>query len=91
MKIAILAEKYAPDPRWYVNVILKLISIAGDYVADDIWHRLVQVITNDEKLHQYAALTIFEVSDRPVWACLCFLMFCLKILDLFSVSISCFV
>jgi AP-2 complex subunit alpha len=37
LKIAILAEKYTTD-RWYVDTILKLISISGDYVSDTIWH-----------------------------------------------------
>jgi AP-2 complex subunit alpha len=36
LKIAILAEKYATDLRWYVNTILKLISISGDRVSDTI-------------------------------------------------------
>merc|ERR1712238_258519 len=38
LKIAILAEKYATDLRWYVDTVLKLISISGDYVSDAIWH-----------------------------------------------------
>ena len=37
LKIAILAEKFASDLRWYVDVILQLISHAGDFVSDDIW------------------------------------------------------
>ena len=37
LKIAILAEKYASDLRWYVDVILQLISHAGDFVYDEIW------------------------------------------------------
>ena len=34
LKIAILAEKFAPDFPWYVDVILQLIAIAGDHVND---------------------------------------------------------
>lgn len=32
LQVAILAEKYASDYSWYVDVILNLIRIAGDYV-----------------------------------------------------------
>uniref|UniRef100_A0A0K0CXQ4 Alpha_adaptinC2 domain-containing protein n=1 Tax=Angiostrongylus cantonensis TaxID=6313 RepID=A0A0K0CXQ4_ANGCA len=35
LKVAILAEKYATDYTWYVDVILKLIRIAGDYVSEE--------------------------------------------------------
>ncbi len=41
LKIAILAEKFAPtvqqQQRWYVDVVLALIDKAGDFVSDDIW------------------------------------------------------
>lgn len=43
LKTAILSEKYATDYNWYVDVILQLIRIAGDYVSDEVWHRVVQV------------------------------------------------
>lgn len=61
LKIAILAEKYATDLRWYVDTILKLISISGDYVSDAIWHRVVQIVTNHPQgdLQGYAAATLF--------------------------------
>ena len=66
LKIAILAEKYATDLRWYVDTILKLISISGDYVSDPIWHRVVQIVTNHPQgdLQGYAAATLF-VSVSP--------------------------
>ncbi|PSN43176.1 AP-2 complex subunit alpha [Blattella germanica] len=35
LKVAILAEKYATDYTWYVDVILNLIRIAGDYVSEE--------------------------------------------------------
>ena len=38
LRIAILAEKFMPDQRWYFDVILTLIDKAGDFVSDDIWY-----------------------------------------------------
>ncbi len=48
------AERFAPDMRWYVDTILQLLNIAGDFVSDDIWHRVVQIVTNKEDLQKYA-------------------------------------
>ncbi len=67
LKIAILAERFAPDLRWYVDTILQLINIAGDHVADDVWHRLVQIVTNTETLQKYAASRAYH-SLEPVTA-----------------------
>jgi AP-2 complex subunit alpha len=67
LKIAILAEKYATDLRWYVDSILKLISISGDNVSDAIWHRVVQIVTNHPQgdLQAYTAATLLvAVSPR---------------------------
>lgn len=55
LKIAILAEKFPPSNRWYLDVVLTLIDKAGDYVSDAVWHRVVQIVTNDSSLQQYAA------------------------------------
>lgn len=36
LKVAILAEKYAVDYTWYVDIMLNLIRIAGDYVSEEV-------------------------------------------------------
>ncbi|KAL9660930.1 hypothetical protein QQ045_025749 [Rhodiola kirilowii] len=65
LKAAILAEKFAPDLSWYVDVILQLIDKAGDFVSDDIWFRVIQYVTNNEDLQPYAALKAREYLDKP--------------------------
>lgn len=65
LKIAILAEKFAVDLRWYLDVILQLISLAGDHVSDDIWYRSCQIVTNTEELQDYAASTCYKFLSSP--------------------------
>lgn len=55
LKIAILTEKYATDVQWYVDISLRLIAMAGDHVSDEVWQRVIQIITNNEELQVYAA------------------------------------
>ena len=45
LKVAILAEKFALNLNWYVDVVIKLIELAGDYVSDEIRFRVVQILT----------------------------------------------
>ncbi|TYZ67830.1 hypothetical protein PybrP1_009022 [[Pythium] brassicae (nom. inval.)] len=63
LKAAILAEKYAPNLRWYVDTVLQLITIAGAAVPDDVWHRVVQLVTNKEELQKYAAEVMFRALE----------------------------
>jgi AP-2 complex subunit alpha len=67
LKIAILAEKFALNLNWYVDVIVKLITTeaAGDYVSDEMRFRVYQILTGfgesepNFELQKYAALQIF--------------------------------
>jgi len=62
-----LAEKFALNLNWYVDVIVKLITTesAGDYVSDEIRYRVYQILTGfgdaepNYELQKYAALQIF--------------------------------
>lgn len=63
LKVAILAEKYAVDYTWYVDTILNLIRIAGDYVSEEVWYRVIQIVINRDDVQGYAAKTVFEVRS----------------------------
>ncbi|KAF9056161.1 Adaptor protein complex AP-2 alpha subunit [Panaeolus papilionaceus] len=65
LKIAILTEKYATSYKWYVDTILQLISTAGEHVGDEVWYRVVQIVTNTEDLQEYAAKVVFEHLRAP--------------------------
>ncbi|KAK2742853.1 hypothetical protein FQN55_007637 [Onygenales sp. PD_40] len=58
LKVAILTEKYATDAQWYIDISLKLLSLAGDHVSDEVWQRVIQIVTNNEELQAYAAQNI---------------------------------
>ena len=60
LKCMILAERFSEKDRlWYASVAMQLIDKLGDcdyeVVSDDVWFRLVQVVTNDPSLHAAAA------------------------------------
>lgn len=59
LKIAILAEKYANDFSWYIDVCLKMLEVAGDYVSDDIIHRIVQIVIGFENQETHTQLQVY--------------------------------
>ncbi|KAI1320707.1 hypothetical protein EDD11_010241 [Mortierella claussenii] len=65
LKIAIMTEKYATEHSWYVDVILQLISSAGDHVGEEVWYRVVQIVTNHENLQEYAAKMVLHYMRSP--------------------------
>lgn len=61
VKIAILAEKFPRDLTWYLDTLVKVIMVSGDYVSEDVWHRVVHIVTNHPDLHEYAAEKLCEI------------------------------
>ncbi|KAG7279464.1 hypothetical protein CRUP_038237 [Coryphaenoides rupestris] len=56
---------YAVDYSWYVDTILNLIRIAGDYVSEEVWYRVIQIVINRDDVQGYAAKTVFEALQAP--------------------------
>lgn len=48
----------------YVDVVLRLLEKAGDQVSDDIWHRVVQLVTNNSDMQQYATTSVVGALQR---------------------------
>merc|ERR1711974_258859 len=65
LKIAIVAEKHATDFQ-YVDTTLQLLEIAGDFVTEDVWHRIIQIVTNSEALQAYAAQKCFDMLQEDI-------------------------
>lgn len=71
LKIAILAERFALNLNWYIDVIIKLIELEGNYVSKEIRYRVVQILTGfgdtepNIELQKYASLQIFDSLKKP--------------------------
>lgn len=63
VKIAILAEKYSTDFKWYVDTMVQVVLVAGDYVAEAVWYRIVQIVVNNTDIHEYAAEKMLTLTS----------------------------
>ncbi len=66
LKIAILAERFAANLEWYLDVIISLLANSGDYITDDIWWRCCQIVTGfgenvNSNLQKYSVGAIMHV------------------------------
>ncbi|PRD23323.1 UNVERIFIED_CONTAM: AP-2 complex subunit alpha-2 [Trichonephila clavipes] len=65
LKIAILSENYFTDRRYYINIILRLLKMFGEFVTRAVWFRFIQIVTNTVEVHGYAAKSVFEALQIP--------------------------
>ncbi|KAH3660331.1 hypothetical protein OGAPHI_006917 [Ogataea philodendri] len=54
VKIAVLAEKHATDANWYVTTMMRLISVAGNYLDEEVRQRLIQIVVNNDSIQPTA-------------------------------------
>ncbi|XP_052184835.1 AP-1 complex subunit gamma-2-like [Diospyros lotus] len=59
-KICSIVERFSSEKIWYIDQMLKVLSEAGNFVTDEVWHSLIVVITNASNLHGYAIRSLFR-------------------------------
>ncbi|KAH8863818.1 AP-1 complex subunit gamma-1 isoform 2 [Schistosoma japonicum] len=61
--ISIAAEKYAPNKRWHIDTMMRLLTTAGNYARDDVVSSLVSLISQNPNLHTYAVVQLFSAMN----------------------------
>ncbi|XP_035895161.1 AP-1 complex subunit gamma-1-like isoform X2 [Anopheles stephensi] len=51
-KIVLAAETYSPSIRWHLDVLLKILTIAGNNIRDDVISSTIQLISNSPQHEQ---------------------------------------
>ncbi|MBA0855595.1 hypothetical protein Goshw_016022 [Gossypium schwendimanii] len=59
-KICSLVEKFSSEKIWYIDQMLKVLSEAGNFVKDEVWHALIVVISNASDLHGYTVRALYR-------------------------------
>ncbi|KAK9145446.1 hypothetical protein Sjap_005349 [Stephania japonica] len=59
-KICSIVEKFSLEKIWYIDQMLKVLSEAGNFVKDDVWHALIVVISNASDLHGYTVRSLYR-------------------------------
>ncbi|XP_068462723.1 AP-1 complex subunit gamma-2-like isoform X2 [Phaseolus vulgaris] len=63
-KICSIVSKYSSEKIWYIDQMLKVLSEAGNFVKDEVWHALIVVISNASELHGYTVRALYQAFQR---------------------------
>lgn len=58
-KLCIVAEKYAPTPRWQIDTILRVMTISGEYVPETTCNALLALIAQTNDIQSYAVQKMY--------------------------------
>ncbi|KAG2609667.1 hypothetical protein PVAP13_4KG063000 [Panicum virgatum] len=59
-KICSIVEKFSQDKLWYLDQMFRVLSLAGNYVKDDVWHALVVLMSNASELQGYSVRSLYK-------------------------------
>eukprot|EP01105_Mastigella_eilhardi_P007126 TRINITY_DN1857_c0_g1_i1.p1 TRINITY_DN1857_c0_g1~~TRINITY_DN1857_c0_g1_i1.p1 ORF type:complete len:642 (+),score=204.16 TRINITY_DN1857_c0_g1_i1:326-2251(+) len=65
-KLCWVTEKYAPSKRWHFDTILRVISIAGSFVPEEVLANLVTAIAQTPDLQGYAVRRLYAALCRDM-------------------------
>jgi len=58
-KICQTCEKYAPNKKWHVDTVVKVLTLAEHYVEEEYISQIISVIATTPELHSYCVTQIF--------------------------------
>lgn len=60
-QIAIAAERYAPNRRWHIDTIIRMLKIAGGFTKENVLSSFVVLVMNSEDLQLYTVQKLYAL------------------------------
>ncbi|XP_028392024.1 AP-1 complex subunit gamma-1-like [Dendronephthya gigantea] len=61
-----VAEKHAPNKRWHIDIMMKVLTSAGNYVRDDTVPSLIHMVASSDSLQAYAVQQLFSAVQDDI-------------------------
>jgi AP-1 complex subunit gamma-1 len=65
-QIGIAADRFAPNKRWHVDTMLRVLKLAGNYVKEQILSSFVRLIATTPELQTYAAQKLYATLKDDI-------------------------
>ncbi|KAF7192999.1 AP-1 complex subunit gamma-1 [Pseudocercospora fuligena] len=65
-QIGIAADRYAPNKRWHVDTMLRVLKLAGNYVKEPILASFVRLIATTPELQTYCAQKLYAALQEDI-------------------------
>jgi len=61
-----VTERFSPNKRWQIDTILRVLSIAGSYVPEEVCNNLVTLIASHPDLQSYAVQKMYVALTNDI-------------------------
>ncbi|KAH8921390.1 Adaptor protein complex AP-1 gamma subunit [Atractiella rhizophila] len=73
-QICLAAERYAPNKRWHIDTVLRVLKLAGNYVREEVISSFIRLVTHTPELQLYTVQKLYaalkaDVSQEALTIC----------------------
>lgn len=65
-KICMACEKYAPNKKWHIDTVIKVLTLSEGHVREEFISQLITVIATTPDLHQYSVTKAYYAMKENV-------------------------
>jgi AP-1 complex subunit gamma-1 len=65
-QIGIAADRYAPNKRWHIDTMLRVVKLAGNYVKEQILSSFVRLIATSPDLQTYSVQKLYAALKADI-------------------------
>ncbi|KAK9243248.1 adaptin N terminal region-domain-containing protein [Lipomyces tetrasporus] len=66
VQICIAADKYAPNKRWHIDTVLRVLKLAGNYVSEQIISQFIALVSNTASMHLYTVQKLYSLLRSDI-------------------------
>ncbi|KZT59921.1 Adaptor protein complex AP-1 gamma subunit [Calocera cornea HHB12733] len=65
-QISLAAERFAPNRRWHIDTVLRVLKLAGNYVREEILSSFIRLVCHTPELQSYTVSRLFVALQSDV-------------------------
>ncbi|KAI8368059.1 adaptin N terminal region-domain-containing protein [Blakeslea trispora] len=65
-KISLAAERFAPNRRWHIDTMLRMLKLAGGYVREEVLAGFIRLVAQTSELHQYTVQKLYAALKQDI-------------------------
>ncbi|ORZ25506.1 adaptin N terminal region-domain-containing protein [Absidia repens] len=65
-KISLAAERFAPNKRWHIDTMLRMLKLAGNHVREEVLAGFIRLVAQSSDMHQYTVQKLFAALKRDI-------------------------
>jgi len=65
-KICLAADRFAPNKRWHIDTVLRVLKLAGNYVREEILSNFIRLIAQTRDLNAYTVQKLYAALKADI-------------------------